>query len=65
MYLWSGSGYEMILTIPIYKLSFLKIVHFILFHFISNLFHICGQKAKLQEILQFIKHIKLHQNDYI
>ena len=22
--------------------------------FISNLFHICGQKAKLQEILQFI-----------
>ena len=23
-------------------------------HFISNLFHICGQKAKLQEILQFI-----------
>ena len=24
------------------------------FNFISNLFHICGQKAKLQEILQFI-----------
>ena len=35
-------------------LAFMLYRGFISFHFISNLFHICGQKAKLQEILQFI-----------